>query len=423
MSNQPPIAELVNSELAAGSGGSPSPNTNAAIIALAAGAFTIGTTEFLPSALLPTISRDLSVSISAAGLLVSGYALGVTLAAPFVSAFLLNAPQRKSLMWLMLLYFVTNILAAFAPSYQFLMLMRFVNAFGHGAFFAIAAHVASRLVGRGREASAIGFVFCGLSLAMATIVPVGSLIGQSLGWRIPFAFAGLLGLTAAGLIARYIPDTIKGETPPSFKDSLPALRQPQMLLAFAIATVSWAGIFCAYTYIPTILESVSGLSPAALMLVLCLIGLGITAGNFLGGRAADGNLHGGVIGIFLAILAGLLAFGWAAPNPIAASVSAIALSVFIFSANPGMQLMVLRQATSKAPGTESVAGGLNQSFFNLGIAAGAFIGAHVVDSAWGIRATPFVGAILLLFGIALTMLSWAISRSEESIETIACAEA
>ncbi len=152
------------------------------IFALAVASFGIGTTEFVIMGLLPDVARDLRVSIPQAGMLVSGYAIAVTIGAPILAILTARLPRKATLLALMALFILGNGLCAVAPNYGLLMAARVVTAFAHGTFFGVAAVVAASLVPHGQRGQAIALVFAGLTLANVLGVPAGTALGQIAGW-------------------------------------------------------------------------------------------------------------------------------------------------------------------------------------------------------------------------------------------------
>ncbi|PQO47931.1 MFS sugar transporter [Blastopirellula marina] len=386
-------------------------NSGAALLALGMGSFALGTTEFLPVALLPTIAGDLTVSLPAAGLLVSGYAMGVTLLTPILSALFSGLPRKGMLISLMALFFVTNLACALAPSYGFLLAVRFFTAISHGVFLAAATNVATTLVGRGKEAHAIGVVFAGLSIAMATIVPLGSLLGQTLGWRVAFAGTAVLGLIAMIAQARYLPKLPAPTKRMTLAAQAAVLKQPRVLLTLAMTAIGYAGTFATFTYMTAILEEISGFHAIAVTLILGVIGLCITFGNIIGGKAADKKIYPALAGLFALVVVGMVGLWLAAPFKIAMIFAVIFFGIFMFSPGAGLQLLAVNQARRWTPGAVDVAAGLNQSAFNLGIAMGAVIGGQVVASPLGLGATPLISAGVVLLAIGLVGIGWRMDRN------------
>lgn len=381
-------------------------------MALALGTFAIGATEFLPAALLPTIADRLQVTLSAAGWLISGYAFGVTLMTPILTAVFSTWSRKRLLIGLMVLFAVTNLLAACSPNFQVLLVMRFVTAFSHGVYLAAATTAVAGLVPRGREAQGISILFSGLTIAMATVVPAGAILGQLLGWRMAFVVIASLGLLTAIAIARSVPELPASSRRLSLRQQLTALRQPRLLLALAMTSVGYAGSFTAFTYLAATLEQISGFRPMAVTALFALVGVGVTVGNLVGGWLADSGAHRAILLLFGCLLVCLLALWAAAASPLAVTLVLFPLGMVMFSPGAGLQLLAIGLARQAFPGTEDVAAGLNQSAFNLGIAGGAFVGGQVVASSLGLALTPLVGAALVLVAIGLTLWSCWLNRPE-----------
>ena len=277
------------------------------LLALAIAAFGIGTTEFVIMGLLPNVARDLAVSIPAAGMLVSGYALGVTIGAPILAIVTAKMPRKQALMSLIGVFIVGNLLCAIAPGYWVLMGARIVTAFCHGAFFGIGSVVAADLVAPNRRAQAIALMFTGLTLANVLGVPLGTALGQAAGWRATFWVVTLIGLLAAAALQVCLPKHIEmRET--SILREFDVLKNPQVLMVLGISVLASASLFSVFTYITPILEDVTGFSPHAVTLVLLLFGLGLTVGSTLGGKLADWKVLRSLLSFLLAIVVILTVF-------------------------------------------------------------------------------------------------------------------
>ena len=280
------------------------------LFALAIAAFGIGTTEFVIMALLPDVARDLAVSIPRAGLLVTGYALAVTMGSPLVAIATARLPRRATLLGLMGVFVVGNTLCALAPGYWTLMAARVVTALAHGAFFGIGSVVATQLVPQHRRAQAIALMFTGLTLANVLGVPAGTLLGQAEGWRATFWAVVVIGLIAVAAVGTFVP-AIAADPDSNLIGEFRALRRTQVLLAMAISVLSSVSLFTVFTYIAPLLEQVTKLSPHAVSLVLLLVGVGLTAGNLLGGWLADWRLMPSVMASFVALTVDLAGdFTW-----------------------------------------------------------------------------------------------------------------
>lgn len=376
-----------------------------ALWALTISAFAVGTTEFVIVGLLPTIAESLGVSLPSAGLLVSLYALGVTIGAPVLTALTGRLPRKTLLLALMALFIVGNAFAAVAPGYGSLIVARFLTGLAHGVFFAIASTIASSLVSRERESSAIAMVFLGLTVALVTGVPLGTWIGQSFGWQATFLGVVLLGVIGLIASAVLVPSNLPQGAAPSLRAQARVLTSPRLLLVYLITALGYGGNFIAFTYLAPMLTDVTGLSASAVSLVILLYGASVAVGNILGGRLADRMGPVPALTLIFAGLAVLLAaFGLALPHPVAA-VAVVALwGGFAFANVPPLQAYVVQIARQVSPDAVDVASGLNIGAFNLGIALGAAVGGVVVDHM-GLIAAPFVGALIVAASIGLIRLS------------------
>lgn len=381
-----------------------------ALWALMISAFAVGTTEFVIVGLLPTIAADLGVSLPSAGLLVSLYALGVTIGAPVLTALTGRLPRKTLLLALLVLFIAGNAFAAFAPGYDSLLAARFITGLAHGVFFAIASTIATNLVSRDKESSAIAMVFMGLTVALVTGVPLGTWIGQVFGWQ--STFLGVVALGAVGLIASavLVPARLPQSAPPSLWAQAQVLTSPRLLLVYLITAVGYGGNFVAFTYLAPMLTQVTGLTAGAVSLVILLYGASVAVGNILGGRLADRMGPVPALTLIFAGLALLLAvLGAVLTQPVAAVIVVGLWGGFAFANVPPLQSYVVQIAREVSPDAVDVASGLNIGAFNLGIALGAWIGGMVVQGA-GLAAVPWVGAAIVAAGIVLTRLSGLLDR-------------
>lgn len=378
----------------------------AALWALTISAFGIGTTEFVIVGLLPTVANDLKTSISSAVLLVSLYALGVAVGAPILTALTSRIDRKKLLLGVMVLFIIGNGLASIAPSFITLVLARILTGFAHGVFFSIGATIAASLVPEDKRASAIAIMFAGLTVAIVTGVPLGTYIGQHFGWRATFigvAALGIIGLIASSLL---IPDTLQKSKPLQLKDQLKVLKNPSILLVLAITALGYGGTFVSFTYMAPLLENISGFSADATSLLLLIYGIAIALGNVIGGKVANQKPIKALMIMFVLQALVLLVLSFTVFHQIAAVITLFAMGILAFSNVPGLQLYVVQMAEKYLPGTEDVASALNIAAFNVGIAIGAIIGGHVVESSLGIQSTPWVGAVLVAIGFLVTLISY-----------------
>ncbi|MGU3496392.1 MFS transporter [Xanthobacteraceae bacterium A53D] len=385
------------------------------LLALAVAAFGIGTTEFVIMGLLPDVARDLNVTIPEAGLLVSGYALGVVVGAPLLAILTARLPRKATLVGLMGLFIAGNVLCALAPDYNLLMGARIVTAFCHAAFFGIGSVVAADLVPRQKRAQAIALMFAGLTLANVLGVPAGTALGQALDWRATFWAVVGIGFTALIALILLLPGKIpmkKGNILVEFR----VLKEPQVFLAMAISTICSASLFAVFTYISPLLGQVTGLSPHAITGALLLFGVGLTAGNMLGGRLADWRLMPSLIGTLVVLLGVLVLFVITATSAIPALATLLVWGVLAFALVPLLQLRVVDTAHS-APNLAST---LNQGAFNLGNAIGAWMGAVAITHGLAYQHLPLLGAGLSVAALLLSLLSARLDRPQAQAAEEGC---
>ena len=375
------------------------------LLALAVASFGIGTTEFVIMGLLPNLSQDLGVSIPAAGMLVSGYALGVTFGAPLVAIATARLPRKTALLVLMGVFILGNLLCAVAPNYTLLMLARILTALCHGAFFGIGAVVATNLVPRKQRARAISLVFSGLTLANVLGVPFGTALGQAFGWRAAFWAIVPIGLIAAGAIAWLLPPQQTGQ-PGKLLREFSVLRKPQVWLAMSMSVLSSVSLFSVFTYITPLLEHVTGLPPHDVTWVLLLFGVGITIGNLAGGRLADWRPTATLMAILGLLAIVLAAFSFTSHWLYPAVFTVMAWGMLSFAPGAALQGRVVDQAR-QAPNLAST---LNQSAFNLGNAGGAWIGGAVLTAGVPYSGLPWVGAAVAVAALGLAALSATLDR-------------
>ncbi|CAH2404440.1 MFS transporter [Mesorhizobium escarrei] len=376
------------------------------ILALAIASFCIGTTEFVIMGLLPEVAADLGVSIPSAGLLVTGYALGVVFGAPVIAVATAHMPRKPVLVGLAMLFVVGNLLCAIAPNYWMLMAARVFTAFGHGAFFGIGSVVAASLVPRNKRASAIALMFAGLTLSNILGVPGGTVLGETYGWRATFVAVVGIGLVSVAAIAWLVPAGIAQPSGGGLLGEVRVLGKLQVWLAMLISALASASLFAVFTYIKPYLTDVSGLSTATVTWVLLLFGGGMTIGNIIGGRLADWKLMPTVIGTLLMLA--LLLVGFAEFGAVAAVAVFIVFlwGLLVFVIVPPLQIRVV-EAASKAP---NLAATLNQGAFNIGNAAGAWVGGVALSLGVSYANLPLVGAALALLAVAVAVMSQTLDR-------------
>ncbi|WP_416874667.1 MFS transporter [Kitasatospora sp. SC0581] len=383
-----------------------------ALIALAIGAFGIGTTEFVIMGLLPQIAGDYGVSIPNAGLLVTGYALGVVIGAPLMTVLGTRISRKTMLMLLMGLFVAGNLLSAFAPSFPVMLAGRIVTSLAHGAFFGIGSVVAADLVAPQKKAGAIATMFTGLTVANIVGVPLGTYIGQAVGWRTTFAGVAALGVVGLLGIAKLVPAMPRAEGA-HLRRELTAFRNPQVLLAMAMTVLGFGGVFAAITYIAPMMTNVAGYADGSVTWLLVLFGVGMFLGNLLGGRYADRKLMPMLYTTLGGLAVVLALFTLTAHNKVAAAVTVLLVGALGFATVPPLQKRVLDQAH----GAPTLASAVNIGAFNLGNALAAWLGGMVISAGLGYTAPNWVGAVLAAAALLLAFWSAALERRDRTRET------
>ncbi|MFJ3497244.1 MFS transporter [Streptomyces sp. NPDC086091] len=413
-----------------------------ALLALAVGAFGIGTTEFAMMGLLPDVADDLGVSIPAAGHQVSAYALGVVIGAPLLAAVTARMSRRTVLIGLMALFVAGNVLSALAPDANWLLAARLLSGLPHGAFFGVGAVVATTLVAPERKARSVSLMFLGLTVANVAGVPVATLVGQHLGWRATFLGVGVIGLAAIASLALLIPGEKRGvegagteagagagagaeggrgagaggaPVAAGLRGELAALRSLPVWLALGTTVAGFGALFAAYSYITPMLTDAAGYADSTVTVLLSLFGVGATIGNLLGGRLADHTMRGTLFGGLTALVVVLALFPVLMATQWSAALAVILLGVAAFATGSPLQLMVMEKASS-AP---SLASSANQAAFNLANAGGAWVGGLALAAGLGATSPAVAGAGLAVLGLGVAATAWAVDRRRAAADAAA----
>lgn len=373
---------------------------NLPLIALATGAFGIGTTEFAPMGLLTVIARDLHVTIPRAGLLVSGYAIGVLIGAPLLTLTTRKVPRKTLLLLLMGLFTIGNLLSALAPSYLFLMGARIVTSFCHGAYFGVGSVVAAHLVAPDRRAGAVAAMFMGLTIANIGGVPLATWVGQHAGWRAAFGGIAALGVIAICAIALALPRQ-EAEPEEGVRGAMRVMTRPAVLVALLTTVLGSSAMFTVFTYIAPILEQVTRVTPNFVTAALVVYGVGLTIGNYLGGRFADRALRPTLIVVLALLVAFLMIFSWTMAWPLPAIATIFAWGISTFALVPSLQSWLMQVAA----GAPNLAASVNIGAFNLGNALGALLGGAVIGADFGYRWVAVAGAAMALTGLICVLLA------------------
>ena len=370
------------------------------LFALALASFAIGTSEFVIMGLLPDLARDLQVTIPSAGLLVTGYAMGVVVGAPIVGVATARLPRRAALLGLISVYTAGNLLCAVAPSYGLLMGARILTAFCHGAFFGIGSVVAAELVPPAKRGQAMALLFSGLTMANVLGVPAGTALGQVAGWRATFWCIMVIAALATAAVAWALPK-LPAPRPAGLLAEFRVLGKPQVFLPMLISVLCSASLFSVFTYIAPLLEGVTGLAPPSVSLLLLLFGVGITAGNLVGGRLADWRLMPSVAGILVAVIVTLAVLTLTVHAAVPVAVTLVIWGMLSFAVAAPLQMRVI----DSAPEAPNLVATLNQGAFNLGNASGAWLGGAAIGAGMRYQSLPWLAAGISAVALAITAFS------------------
>lgn len=376
-----------------------------ALLALAIGAFGIGTTEFVIMGLLPEVAADFGVSVPTAGFLVTGYALGVMFGAPLMTVLGTRMTRKRMLMLLMGLFVIGNVVSALAPAFGVMLAGRVIASLAHGAFFGIGSVVAADLVAPERKAAAISMMFTGLTVANVVGVPLGTFVGQTAGWRITFFLVAALGVLGLAGIAKLVADTPK-PAGVRLRHEVAAFRNTQVLLAMAMTVLGFGGVFAAITYIAPMMTHTAGYADSSVTWLLVLFGLGMVAGNLTGGRFADRRLMPMLYTALGALAVVLALFPLTAHDKAAAAVTVFLIGALGFATVPPLQKRVLDYAS----GAPTLASAVNIGAFNLGNALSAWLGGLVIGAGFGYTSPNWVGAVLAASALVLALVSGSLER-------------
>ncbi|MFI2752500.1 MFS transporter [Cellulomonas sp. P22] len=369
-----------------------------ALLALALGGFSIGTTEFATMGLLPDIARSLSVTIPQAGHVITAYAVGVVVGAPLLTTLAAKVDRRTLALWLMVAFTGANVLGALAPTAGWLVAARFVAGLPHGAFFGVGAVLGAHVAGPGRRGRAVAIMMAGLTIANVVGVPGTTVLGQALGWRAAFVVVGALGLLTLAALWRWIPGLAVAPDA-TVRTELAALRNRRLWIAAGAGGIGFGGMFAVYSYVSPLLTEVTGMAEATVPIVLALFGIGMTIGTLLGGRLADGSVmrtlyigFGSTVGV-LAVIA------LTGDHVVLAIASLVGLGI----TSQVLGLALQSRLMDLSPAAPSLGAALCHSALNVGNASGAWAGGLVIAAGYGYLAPAWVGAALTAAGLLVVL--------------------
>ncbi|TFC80204.1 MFS transporter [Cryobacterium sp. TMS1-20-1] len=385
-----------------------------ALLALALGGFGIGATEFVAMGLLPNLAADLLPGLYAAapdaanaqvGWLISAYALGVVVGAPTIAAAAARWPRKQLLLALLTAFTLGTIASALLPTFETVLVARFVAGLPHGAYFGIASLVAARLMGPGKRARGIAIVLSGLTISNVIGVPTITWIGQVSGWRIAYlVVAAIFALTFVA-VAVFVPFQA-GNPKATMRAELRAFSQLQVWITLSIGAIGFGGLFAVYTYVAPLVIDITGLTAAAVPLILVVIGLGMTVGNFAGGALADWSVRRTMYISFAVLIAALVTLGLSAQSLIGLVIGMFFIGAAASALSPTIQARLMDVAHE----SQSLAAALNHSSLNVGNALGAALGGVAIAAGLGYLAPVWIGVALSALGVLLTLLTFSIDR-------------
>jgi len=371
-----------------------------AVLALAMGGFSIGTTEFVTMGLLPQIADGVDVSIPAAGHVISAYAVGVVVGAPVLAFLGARLPRRGLLIALMAAFGIGNALSALAGSFELLTAARFLSGLPHGAYFGVASLVAANLASPERRGRAVALVMLGLSVANVVGVPAATWLGQNFGWRSAYWSVTILGLLTMALVTLFVP-RCPGDPEATGRRELSAFVRPQVWLTLLAGAIGFGGMFAVYSYIAPTVTDVGDLAESAVPVFLLVFGLGMVAGTWLAGELADWSVFRSLLGSSLGMAGILLLFAAVAPYGWVALPVAFAIAVIASVLVVNLQLRLMGVAGD----AQTLGAAMNHASLNVANALGAWLGGIVIAAGYGYRAPALVGVALSLLGFVVLVVS------------------
>ncbi len=397
---------------------SPSSNPAAALspgailliqLALALGGFAIGTGEFAIMGLMPNVAADLGVSEPQVGHVISAYALGVVVGAPVLALLGARLPRRILLLLLMGCFALGNFASALAPSYEPLLIFRFIAGLPHGAYFGIAMLVAASMAPPHKRAKAVSRVLAGLTVAILIGNPLATWLGQFMSWRYAFALVGIIAISTIAMVAIFLPaDPHEQRSSPM--GELRAFNRAPIWLALGIGAIGFAGMFCVFSYMAPTLLHVTQVGPGWIPLAMGVFGAGCIVGNSAGGWLFDRLRLRAVAWILAWSTLVLLVFPFAAHSLWTILPAIFALGTMI-ALGPALQTHLMDVAT----GAQTLAAASNHAAFNVANALGPWLGGLAISAGMGWTVTGYIGAATAIGGLLLFAWAWQVQQSNAAI--------
>ncbi|MHA6623004.1 MFS transporter [Pseudonocardia sp. DLS-67] len=359
-----------------------------ALAALFAAAFVMGSAELLVVGVIDLIAADLEVPVSTAGAAVTAYALGIAIGGPILTALTIRSNRRAVLAWALAGYVVATAAPLATSSAAVFLTARFAAGSLHGLFIGVAFAVAGALVPPERTGRAIGIVLGGISVSTAVGVPLGTLVGQGMGWRAGFVGVAVLGLGALLALLRIIPAVAATGGGRASVQARYAFA-PRVLAVLGTGLLILGGQYAVLTYITPFLQERTGVSSGAVSAFLLAYGVATAIGVFAGGWAADRSATRALVFGNAALVVALALLHFVAAIPVLVVIVLVAWGVVGIGLVPSLQYRVLELA---GPGRD-LAATLPASALNAGIALGALAGGWTLD-AYGAGGPVITGLVV-----------------------------
>lgn len=369
------------------------------VFALFVSAFAVCTAEMIVAGVLPALARDLGVDIATAGLLITGYAIGVALFGPALALATNHVSRRVLLIALMAVFVVGNVLCALATNYWALLGARLLVAASHGLFFGVSMVIATSVAPEGRKSSAISLVVAGVTLSSVAGVPVGTAIGNAFGWRTTFWVIAGAGALAAVVLAALIPEIRQERGAGNLRTELRAALRTPVLVSYAMIALFMVGVLSLFSYIVPFLTEVVGVPVEYVPIVLFAAGGAGVIGNIAGGRLGDWNPTLTAVGILVGTATINALLSQVSGNFWPALVLLVAAWLIGFAFPAPVQGRILKEIAD-APNFGAT---LISTAFNIGIAGGAALGAAAISAGWSYGQLPLLTAIFHSLALAVTL--------------------
>ncbi|MFI6736583.1 Cmx/CmrA family chloramphenicol efflux MFS transporter [Nonomuraea sp. NPDC050451] len=392
-----------------------------AVYLLGLAVFAQGTSEFMLSGLIPGIARDLRVSIPAAGLLTSAFAVGMVVGAPLMAVLSLRWSRRSALLAFLATFLIVHVVGALTTSYAVLLGTRVIAALANAGFLAVAMATAVALAPSDAKGRATSVLLGGVTIACVAGVPGGALLGEMWGWRSAFWAVAVALVPAIVAVLRSVPSGAPGPAGPRARGELRALRRPRLLVLLLLAGLVNGGTFCTFTYLAPLLTGDTGIGSSWMPLMLALFGLGSFAGVTVSGRVADRRPIRLLVICGPALAAGWAVFALTAGAPVPAVVLVFVQGTLSFAVGSTLISQVLYAAT----GAPTLAGGFATAALNVGATLGPWLGGLTIGAGLGLRSPLWVSALLVAAALVTAAVAHALGRpsSAKSVEKDQPAEA